>query len=394
MTGKKLSTIKRDCTIAIRIGLFFDGTGNNMKNDLPVFDNKRSKGLKRQKEALEKKTGVALNSGKYQLQNNDLMKTDLYSDTNITRLYDLYDAQGPDDPGFSSKMTVSIGKYSHKESNKRSQFELFTFKLYERGTGTADGEPNDNTQMATGVGEHQKITAMLKNLDRYLEVYKNHTSIIILDVFGFSRGASNARDFVNRIHHLWKKRNYTIAFLGIFDTVGSFGHPGTCTQPRELTPVGSQTVPKGLKAEYVTLKRKGKKIQAEELDRKRNNVKMYKAKINGVTEKEKDTKEYKVNLLKYEQAVERLNKYKHHLIYRRNQHDLAERYVLHLKNDSAKYVLHITALNERREKFNLVSIATKSINWQHPIMKRSRLLLYTQILVAAMDPNIVGNGLK
>lgn len=359
MAGKELKMVKKDCPIAIRIGVFFDGTGNNMKNDLPDFDNKRSKELKRQKEALEKKTGVALNSGKYQLQNKDLMKTDLYSDTNITRLYEIYNAKGPDDEDMAFQMVKSIGNYSHKENNSRSQFELFTFKLYERGTGTADGEPNDNIQMATGVGEHQKITDMLKNLNRYLNVYNNHTSIIILDVFGFSRGASNARDFVNRIHHLWKNRNYTIAFLGIFDTVGSFGHPGTCTQPRELTPAGSQTVPKGLKAEYIALKRKGEKIQAEELERKKNNVKTYKAKINGVTDKEKQTKEYQINLQKYEQAVESLNKYKYHIIYRRNQHDLNERYFLHLQNKSANHIVHITALHERREKFNLVSIRNK-----------------------------------
>lgn len=47
-----------------------------------------------------------------------------------------------------------------------------------------------------------------------------------IDVFGFSRGAAMARDFINSLANEEVKLKYQIKFVGIFDTVGSFGYPG------------------------------------------------------------------------------------------------------------------------------------------------------------------------
>lgn len=56
-----------------------------------------------------------------------------------------------------------------------------------------------------------------------------------VDVFGFSRGAAIARTFINLVNQGLKKEQplLRVRFLGIFDTVGSFGIPGDDSDPGE-----------------------------------------------------------------------------------------------------------------------------------------------------------------
>ncbi|AEF54587.1 DUF2235 domain-containing protein [Marinomonas posidonica] len=209
----------------LRIGVFFDGTGQNNKNDA------------------------------YKEDHGDKSRT------NIARLFEAY----PEKTAESAKIYVS-------------------------GVGTVDdawqqptlidlGEDETNPSAATGLyddnGANKKWQILIKELNRIISLlgtdYQTITHIAF-DVFGFSRGAALARHFINALmteglpdyskaHHAPadrahlnamgrmhpnllggvdhdeyhennngyyadEKRNASVRFVGLFDTVGSFYWPG------------------------------------------------------------------------------------------------------------------------------------------------------------------------
>ncbi|WP_386078313.1 type VI secretion system PAAR protein [Vreelandella sp. F11] len=185
---------EEDSSRTLRLGVFFDGTGNHMQNDLRLTD-------------------------------RDI--------TNVARLYDLY---------------RDLGSGGTEQS------------IYIPGPGTVDGEatadgfdaPEDSWGLALGIGAtggHSRIEMALQQLRTIVE--DTSASEVIIDVFGFSRGAALARHFVNLINswpatiHVpqlnWWRRpviefrevtafpqgvNASVGFVGLFDTVGSFYFPG------------------------------------------------------------------------------------------------------------------------------------------------------------------------
>ena len=182
---------------ALQIGVFFDGTGNNMFNDR-------------------------------QLPDRDI--------TNVAKLFDLY----PNDAtnGYYPIYIHGVGTITGQAS--------------EDGFITSE----DLAGLGTGVGPeggHARIELALRQLRPILEA--NPDATITFDVFGFSRGAALARHFVNLIHR-WPETltvpefrldrpGYQpplrrilafpprpipfpqVRFVGLFDTVGSFYWPGT-----------------------------------------------------------------------------------------------------------------------------------------------------------------------
>lgn len=178
----------------LRLGVFFDGTGNHMQNDLRLTD-------------------------------RDI--------TNVARLYDLYRDLG---------------------SGGTEQ------RIYVEGPGTVDGEetddgfdaPEDKWGLALGIGAtggHARIEMALTDVRTIVQ--REAASDVIIDVFGFSRGAALARHFVNLINswpatiqvpqlNWWRRPviefrevaafpqgvNARVGFVGLFDTVGSFYLPG------------------------------------------------------------------------------------------------------------------------------------------------------------------------
>jgi len=191
-TGRSSDEKKLD-EKALRIGVFFDGTGNHKENDK-------------------------------QLSDRDI--------TNIAKLYELY------------------------ESGKESQ------SIYIAGPGTVSGNmtqdgfeaTEDMFGLALGVGVHgghKRIQEAISELRDVLNQQKPEK--ITLDVFGFSRGASLARHFVNLVNRwpssivlpeiqmpsfgapVFRYSNTRafpaaiearVGFVGLFDTVGSFYIPG------------------------------------------------------------------------------------------------------------------------------------------------------------------------
>jgi hypothetical protein len=158
----------------LQIGIFFDGTGNNDDD-----------------------------SNKY---------------SNVKYLYDMY-------LGDPKKF---VDNYSVR-------------KFYQRGVGSHEDDCLTESGMGTGSGK--RFDNVMFNIENYIKEYadnlrQNLPLVIQLDVFGFSRGAAMARHFVNcikqnyfdfkdpDINKFFSNHNIKVNFLGVFDTVGSFGIAG------------------------------------------------------------------------------------------------------------------------------------------------------------------------
>lgn len=173
----------------LRIGLFFDGTGNNAQN------------------ALKRTTSeCSLPNGSYAI-----------SPTNIYRLFKNYTQNGTDQ----------------------------TKAIYIEGIGTLDHCDDSKAASASGhdiwegYSANAKTQRAFESLYSYLEelAIKNYLEpldvSITLDLFGFSRGASLARNFANVAlanEAVFKRilqneghilSNLTLGFIGLFDTVES-----------------------------------------------------------------------------------------------------------------------------------------------------------------------------
>lgn len=174
----------------VRIGIFFDGTGNNAQN-----------AIKREfsSEKLSKSSSYAI------------------SQTNIYRLFKNYVQNNSDE----------------------------VKAIYVEGIGTLDHFEDSTASSATGYdiwegySAHAKTQKAFENLCRFLEELaikscKNKITLsVTLDLFGFSRGAALARNFANYVvekkvilERILKQEghvleNLEIGFMGLFDTVES-----------------------------------------------------------------------------------------------------------------------------------------------------------------------------
>ncbi|MDX5434470.1 MAG: DUF2235 domain-containing protein, partial [Halomonas sp.] len=125
---------------SVQIGVFFDGTGNNMHNDRRLPD-------------------------------RDI--------TNVAKLHDLYPDGGDHYPIYIH----GVGTITGRESE-----DGFTAPESAIGMGIGVGPE----------GAHARIELALARVRQILEAYP-HDSLVTFDVFGFSRGAALARHFVNLI---------------------------------------------------------------------------------------------------------------------------------------------------------------------------------------------------
>ena len=132
-------------------------------------------------------------------------------------------------------------------------------KYYIRGVGSSDTMlyryMENPSGGLTGLGGKQRIAeAWRAVLDHYRGMSDDDMQKDPLDLIGFSRGAALARDFANAVHSRGDPRKFRrevsffgnsmiesrmrmegcplrIRFLGIFDTVPSFGKPGDHSDP-------------------------------------------------------------------------------------------------------------------------------------------------------------------
>ncbi|MFS1564377.1 MAG: T6SS phospholipase effector Tle1-like catalytic domain-containing protein [Candidatus Arsenophonus phytopathogenicus] len=223
----------------LKIGVFFDGTGNNAyntKKDIPESEKYFTKSTNKLNEY---ETDDQITNDSFLKQLNEEFKLPrTYSsterssnDSDYTNIWYLY----------QSYKTGSVNADTHQ------------IKVYVEGVGTRKGHDDDYVTIALAwspffflhkTGCLNKVNDAIKQIREELKSYfKKYPSLVFDDIefyiFGFSRGATTARHFSNMIKkknkdiiHLFKEisKHYTsisqkptgsIEMLGIFDSVAA-----------------------------------------------------------------------------------------------------------------------------------------------------------------------------
>ena len=211
--------------ITLRIGVFFDGTGNNAANSA-IGAQCRAPAL-----GLDEQEALAMvqRCEAHHLDPDSSYANDV---SNIWRLYDLY----PNDSGQALPARTNNA----------------SLRVYVTGIGTTTGEPDTLFpgqvfgQGATGVLAKvaEGITLLAEALVDFKDENPEHLlARLELDIFGFSRGAAAARHFANQV--LLRERgplgemrqagklgvtrsfdwrnDVAVNFIGLFDTVAAIG---------------------------------------------------------------------------------------------------------------------------------------------------------------------------
>jgi len=230
------------CSIPVRIGLFFDGTNNNLARDR---DGER-----------------VLIGGRETTGGNEKLPEDECSHSNVVRLFQAFSDNNYEKGIFSYYMPgvgtrfkeigelteSSEGKAFAKGGQARIVYallqvinaihivvlrkQLFSDKeagriaqAYDQVTAKLDREKYD-TELSAHASFFEKYLGMLKAA--VLANPKPNIPSVTLDVFGFSRGAAQAVAFCHVFDEILVSGNIAtlpaeINFLGLFDTVASVG---------------------------------------------------------------------------------------------------------------------------------------------------------------------------
>ena len=218
--------------ITLRIGVFFDGTGNNRSNSERVYGcYARDVNLEEAAEDLRAFCARHGYDGKGSSPDNSY-GNDV---SNIARLHDLY--------------------INQEEEALPADAKTASLAIYVEGIGTSSTDEDSIFSQATGLGTQgvrarveETPALILKALRSFLA---NNTGKIIqrieFDIFGFSRGAAAARDFANEVlrgqnsilanampagtfgltdSFRWKPNDeVSINFIGLYDTVAAISNP-------------------------------------------------------------------------------------------------------------------------------------------------------------------------
>ena len=122
--------------------------------------------------------------------------------------------------GTNNNKDIDLGRHADKNgpTNVAILYDIYKSerKHYEHGVGTKwEGLFGG----AFGLGGQQRTRSMLKALKANIKA-----GDCTVDIIGFSRGAALARNFANEALNKYPK--LTIRWMGVFDTVASFGLPG------------------------------------------------------------------------------------------------------------------------------------------------------------------------
>lgn len=186
----------------LHAGVFFDGTNNNKDRDLP--------------------------QGKQ---------------TNVVRLWQVWREGSSADALLKKKYVDGVGSMDSGKRTRQAGSEIAAkTKWYNPFSGPAAvvtsggkliGDLGHNVAgMAGGAGGKERLNrAYFWLKDRCAEVPK--PAMKTVDVYGFSRGAALARTFVNLVNMALRKDDpaINVRFVGVYDTVGSFGMAGDDSDP-------------------------------------------------------------------------------------------------------------------------------------------------------------------
>ena len=156
--------------------------------------------------------------------------------SNVAKLHESYKIL-KDTPSFMGRITTTAKIYVTGIGTAKEGESGYMDDSNSSGTGYYGGHNDEGAaELAAGGGGAKRI---YDAIDRICEELDNHPyaeddsekfCTRIIDVFGFSRGAAEARDFVNTFYLTIKDeekyKDVSFNFIGIYDTVGSFGAAG------------------------------------------------------------------------------------------------------------------------------------------------------------------------
>jgi uncharacterized Zn-binding protein involved in type VI secretion len=209
--------------VRVEAGIFFDGTGNNRGNTRAY--------QQELDDCLTANAAGAISEEECSSELSQVMEGSyLNAETNVSKLETLY----------------------FKDTIEQDGSPTHRLSIYVSGVGTKFGELDDGPSMGLGLGEQgilKKIKEGTKELTFEIGgLINDRIDELVLDVFGFSRGAATARHFVTRevydttgsLHGEYKgalvrafeqegipwPKKVTVRFLGLFDTVAGVADVG------------------------------------------------------------------------------------------------------------------------------------------------------------------------
>jgi type VI secretion system VgrG family protein len=217
--------------ITLRVGVFFDGTGNNRSNSEQAA-NCRAQDVN----LTDMGEDIQEFCEEHGFDSKGSVPDDSYGNdvSNIARLYDLY----PDDS--STVLEKKLSAY---------------LRVYIEGVGTSSGAEDSVYAQGTGLGRHGVLARVQQSLQKLYEVIRqfsisNPNCKVIkveFDILGFSRGAASARHFANEVvkgsgsalaqvissemtvfcdSFNWRENiDVSVNFIGLFDTVAAILDP-------------------------------------------------------------------------------------------------------------------------------------------------------------------------
>jgi len=202
--------------VRVEAGFFFDGTGNN-RNNTQTYQ-------KQVDECLTANAAGAMSEEDCSSEVSQIMEGSyLNAETNVSKLERMYQQ----------------GQLQGDEWE-----QVHRISTYVSGVGTKSGESDDSPSMGLGLGEQGILKKIDEGCSYFLfQLKRNVTDRIdelVLDVFGFSRGAATARHFISRevndenraLAKAFKQAGFpwpkkiTVRFLGLFDTVAGIADLG------------------------------------------------------------------------------------------------------------------------------------------------------------------------
>ena len=267
-------------TVSIRFCVFFDGTLNNRTNIeqrlTAVPDNELTDEERKEAEVLKKKLAeqkanedMLLAKPAKELTTNEITQVKAIQKERALgtpeELYKKYRAkrdkktgEATEDNSYDSYYTnvVKMDRHVNTDEGKTPNYQL-TLKTYIEGSGTLIKKGDRMNGYALAMGESgvpEKVEKGMRTVLAKIRMEQPDVKVTIkkltLDVFGFSRGAAAARNFINdalngrktvsegttlpsndettSIKALLESKGYTIndvnvCFAGLYDTVSTYG---------------------------------------------------------------------------------------------------------------------------------------------------------------------------
>lgn len=236
--------------ITLRIGVFFDGTGNNLFNAATgATCRAEEQGFRR-----DQAESIVRHCERFMLSADGSYAG---AETNIARLFRLYK---------SDATRVLEGDES-----------TATLRIYIEGIGTRAGQADSLFSMGTGLGA-SGVLACVQTFpkafgDSYDQFKRNNPNVAVeaidFDLFGFSRGAAGARHFANEVLKAdggiaatglwpcfsWQRARARLNFIGLFDTVAAIADPlrGDFSPANAVNPGLNLYLPSGCALKVVQL---------------------------------------------------------------------------------------------------------------------------------------------